>query len=82
VNAAEELLRAGDDGDAAIRVHGEARRLTMTRGELRRGVRQAAAAFANLGVYEEQRVLVALPDGPRRCAPSSARCGTAACRWC
>jgi len=64
VNAAEELLRAGDDGDAAIRVHGEARRLTMTRGELRRGVRQAAAAFANLGVYEEQRVLVALPDGP------------------
>jgi benzoate-CoA ligase family protein len=64
VNAAEELLRAGDDGDAAIRVHGEARRLAMTRGELRRHVRRAAAAFARLGVQEEQRVLVALPDGP------------------
>ena len=64
MNAAEELLRPGDDADPAIRLHGEARRLCMTRGELRRRVRQAAAAFARLGVQEEQRVLVALPDGP------------------
>ena len=64
MNAAEEILRPGDDASAAIRVHGDARRLAMGRGELRRHVRQAASAFSRLGVQEEQRVLVALPDGP------------------
>lgn len=64
MNVAEEILRAGDDASAAIRVHGDARRLAVTRGELRRSVRQAAAAFARIGVQEEQRVLVALPDCP------------------
>lgn len=64
MNAAAEILRPGDDASPAIRVHGDARRLAVRRGELRRGVRQAAAAFARLGVQEEQRVLVALPDGP------------------
>jgi len=63
VNAAEAILRPGDDASAAIRVRGDARRAEMTRGELRRGVRQAAAALARLGVQDEQRVLVALPDG-------------------
>ena len=64
MNAAEELLRAGDDAAPAIRVHGDARRLAVSRGELRRSVRQAAAAFARLGVQEEQRVLIGLPDCP------------------
>ena len=64
MNVAEEILRPGDDASPAIRVHGDARRLTVGRGELRRSVRQAAAAFARLGVQEEQRVLVALPDCP------------------
>jgi benzoate-CoA ligase family protein len=64
VNAAQEILRPGDDAAAAIRVHGDARRLVVSRGELRRSVRQAAAAFARLGVQEVQRVLVALPDCP------------------
>jgi hypothetical protein len=41
VNAAEEILRPGDDASAAIRVHGDVRRLAMGRGELRRHVRQA-----------------------------------------
>src|SRR6185295_6147258 len=63
VNAAEELLRPGDDASPAIRVHGDARRCAVGRGELRRAVRQAAAAFARLGVQEEQRVLVALWNG-------------------
>ena len=64
MNVAEEILRPGDDASAAIRVHGDARRGAIGRGELRRSVRQAAAAFARLGVQEEQRVLVALPDCP------------------
>ena len=64
MNVAEEILRPGDDASAAIRVHGDARRVAIGRGELRRSVRQAAAAFARLGVQEEQRVLVALPDCP------------------
>ena len=64
MNVAEAILRPGDDASAAIRVRGDARRAEMTRGELRHAVRQAAAALARLGVQEEQRVLVALPDGP------------------
>jgi benzoate-CoA ligase family protein len=68
VNAAEEILRPGDDAAPAIRVHGDARRAALTRGDLRRAVRQAAAALARLGVQEEQRVLVALPDGPEAVA--------------
>jgi benzoate-CoA ligase len=62
LNAAAEILRAGDDASIAIRVRGEARRLDVTRAELRRRVRQAAAALTAAGVDEEQRVLVALPD--------------------
>ena len=64
MNAAAEILRAGDDASVAIRVRSEARRLDLTRGELRRRVVQAAGAFAALGVEEEQRVLIVLPDCP------------------
>ncbi len=64
MNAAAEILRAGDDALIAIRVRSAARRLDMTRGELRGRVRAAATAFAALGVEEEQRVLIALPDCP------------------
>src|SRR5262249_43054311 len=38
--------------------------LAVTRGELRRLVRQTAAALARRGVARGQRVLVALPDCP------------------
>ncbi len=62
-NAAQEILRAGDDASVALRVHADERRLAMTRGELRRLVRRTAAALARRGVAEEQRVMVALPDG-------------------
>jgi benzoate-CoA ligase family protein len=63
-NAAQEILRAGDDASVALRVHADDRRLAMTRGQLRRLVRQTAAALARRGVAEEQRVIVALPDCP------------------
>ncbi len=64
VNAAAEILRAGDDASVAIRVRSAARRVDVTRGELRRRVVQAATAFAALGVEEEQRVVIVLPDCP------------------
>ena len=64
MNAAAEILRAGDDASVAIRLHAGARRLDVTRGELRRRVRQTASALAALGVEEEQRILVILPDCP------------------
>jgi benzoate-CoA ligase len=64
MNAAAEILRAGDDAAVAVRLRSEARRLDVTRGELRRRVRQTASALAALGVEEEQRVLVILPDCP------------------
>src|SRR5262249_59415312 len=63
-NAAQEILRAGDDASVALRVHADERRLAVTRGELRRLVRQTAAALARRGVARGQRVLVALPDCP------------------
>ena len=63
-NAAQEILRAGDDASVALRVHADDRRLALTRGALRRLVRQTAAALARRGVAEEQRVVVALPDCP------------------
>ncbi len=63
-NAAQEILRAGDDASVALRMHGDAFRLSVTRGALRRLVWQTAAALARRGVSEEQRVVVALPDCP------------------
>src|SRR5262249_25058081 len=63
-NAAQQILRAGDDASVALRVHADDRRLAVTRGELRRLVRQTAAALARRGVVRGQRVLVALPDCP------------------
>ncbi len=64
MNAAAEIVRAGDDATVAIRVRGDARRLDVTRGELRRRVRQAARAFVALDVAPASRVVLALPDGP------------------
>jgi len=63
-NAAQEILRAGDDASVALRVHADDRRLAVRRGELRRLVRQTAAALARRGIARGQRVLVALPDCP------------------
>jgi len=64
LNAAEAILRAGDDTSVALRLRADGERLAITRGELRRQVRRTAAALARLGVEEEQRVLVVLPDCP------------------
>ena len=64
-NAAQEILRAGDDASVALRVHADDHRASITRGELRRLVRQTAAALARRGVAEEQRVIVALPEPSR-----------------
>jgi benzoate-CoA ligase family protein len=64
VNAAADILRAGDDGSVAIRLRADTRRLDVTRGALRHRVRQTASALAALGVEAGQRVLVILPDSP------------------
>ena len=63
-NVAGALLRDGSDAAPSLRVRGAERRLDLTRGELRDLVRRAAGALARLGVGEEERVLVVLPDGP------------------
>ncbi|HUE31207.1 MAG TPA: benzoate-CoA ligase family protein, partial [Verrucomicrobiae bacterium] len=52
------------DAAIALRLRSATERLDVSRGELRRRVRQLAAALGRLGIQEEQRVLVALPDGP------------------
>src|SRR5438046_5758319 len=64
VNVAAEILRRGDDAAVALRLRSETERLDVSRGELRQRVRQLAAALGRLGIQEEQRVLVVLPDGP------------------
>jgi len=64
VNVAAEILRRGDDAAVALRLRSETERLDVNRGELRQRVRQLAAALGRLGIQEEQRVLVVLPDGP------------------
>ena len=64
MNAAADILRAGDDGHVAIRLRGDARRADVRRGELRRDVRRASAAFSTLGVAPGARVVLVLPDGP------------------
>src|SRR5436309_9897588 len=63
-NVAAEILRRGDDHAVALRLRSEPERLDVSRGELRRRVCQVAAALGRLGVEEEQRVLVVLPDCP------------------
>src|SRR5204863_8115748 len=64
VNVAAEILRRGDDAAVALSLRSETERLDVSRGELRQRVRQLAAALGRLGIREEQRVLVVLPDGP------------------
>jgi len=64
VNVAAEILRPGDDAAVALRLRSETERLDVSRGELRQRVRQLAAALGRLGIREEQRVLVVLPDCP------------------
>ncbi len=64
VNVAAEILRRGDDAAVALRLRSETDRLDVSRGELRQRVRQLAAALGRLGIQEEQRVLVVLPDCP------------------
>ena len=64
MNAAVEILRAGDDRGVALRLRGDDRRVDVRRAELRHQVRQAARAFAALGVTPGERVVLVLPDGP------------------
>ena len=64
LNVAAEILSHGDDGDRALRYRSEVERVDVSRGELRQRVRQTAAALERLGIQEEQRVLVVLPDCP------------------
>jgi benzoate-CoA ligase family protein len=64
LNVAYEIVRAGDDASIAIRFHSDTHRFSLTRGQLRRSVRQTAAALARLGVGDEERVLLILPDCP------------------
>ncbi len=64
VNVAAEILRRGDDAGIALRLRSDSERLDVSRGELRRRVCQVAAALRQLGVQEEQRVLIVLPDRP------------------
>ncbi|MGH7820651.1 MAG: benzoate-CoA ligase family protein [Candidatus Binatia bacterium] len=64
LNVAAEIVRAGDDATPALRYRSDSERLEVSYGELRRRVGQVASALARLGVEEEQRVLVLLPDSP------------------
>jgi benzoate-CoA ligase family protein len=64
VNAAADILRAGDDADVAIRLRGDARHADVRRADLRRDVRRTAAVLATLGVAPDERVVLVLPDGP------------------
>ena len=63
-NVAAEILRRGDAARVALRFRSDAEQVDVTYGELRERVARTAAALGRLGVQEEQRVLVILPDGP------------------
>jgi acyl-CoA synthetase (AMP-forming)/AMP-acid ligase II len=62
-NLADALLHAGraTPEKTAIRVRGESDRRDVRH---ERGVRGVASALRRAGVVEEQRILLALPDGP------------------
>src|SRR5437899_8844084 len=64
LNVAAEILGRGDDASVALRFRSDGERIDVGYAELRRRVRQMAAAFERLGIQEEQRVLVILPDCP------------------
>jgi acyl-CoA synthetase (AMP-forming)/AMP-acid ligase II len=65
-NLADALLHAGraTPEKTAIRVRGESDRRDVRHDELERDVRGVASALRRAGVVEEQRILLALPDGP------------------
>lgn len=63
-NLAAELLAAGADGSVAFRLRGDASRRDVLRSDLRRRIRQTAAAFRRLGLEPEQRTVLVLPDSP------------------
>ncbi len=63
--AAAVLARSGTSADAtALRLRADRERRDWSYGELARTVRRFAGALSKLGVVEEQRVLIALPDCP------------------
>src|SRR5438128_4348350 len=64
LNIAAEILRRGDDAGVALRFRSDEERIDVGYAELRRRVRQMAAVCEQLGIQEEQRVLVILPDCP------------------
>jgi benzoate-CoA ligase len=66
LNVAAELLRSGTEtpNRPALRVRTEATRYEVDYGELGIAVRRFAGALRQLGVEEEQRVVIALPDVP------------------
>src|SRR5437867_4004515 len=64
LNIAAEILCRGDDAGVALRFRSDGERIDVGYAELRQRVRQMAAAFERLGIQEEQRVLVVLPDCP------------------
>ena len=64
LNIAAEILCRGDHAGVALRFRSDGERIDVGYAELRQRVRQMAAAFERLGIQEEQRVLVILPDCP------------------
>jgi benzoate-CoA ligase family protein len=66
LNVAAELLRSGAETPTrpALRVRTESTRYELDYDELGVAVRRFAGALRQLGVEEEQRVLIALPDVP------------------
>jgi len=66
VNVAEGILRAGHAHPerTAIRVRGDVEPRDVSYADLERDVRRFASVLRERGIGEEQRILVALPDGP------------------
>lgn len=66
VNVADRILRAGRSAPQrmAIRVRGDVEPREVSYADLERDVRRFAGVLRSRGIGEEQRILIALPDGP------------------